>query len=73
MALVSKKAEKAEVILCKMENTDNEEEFKRLFIEAFPNDWKKICDKYTKEEKADKKAMGIRCPNQPHISIICIK
>ena len=58
MAVITKKDEKAMAVIEKMNNQYDEQEFKNLFKETYPNDWEKIIRKYQKEERKDVKGKG---------------
>lgn len=66
MAVVTKKEEKAETIIWMMTNRDDVEEFKKLFKEAYPEDYAKIFRVFNAEERKDKKGKGHPMP-RPNI------
>ena len=51
MAVVTKKEEKAETIIGMMTNGDDVEEFKKLFKEAYPDDYSKMFKVFNTEER----------------------
>lgn len=62
-AVVVKKQEKQENVLCQMTNRFDEEEFKKLFKEMYPDDWQRIKQKYAAEERKDEKGKGHPMPH----------
>ena len=63
MALIVKKEEKQENVLNHMTDCNDLEEFKRLFQEMYPDDWKRIQAKYAEEERKDTKGKGHPMPH----------
>lgn len=63
MAVVIKKAEKARLILEKMSDINNSEEFAEIFKSLYPIDYQKIEKKYRIEEQKDKKKKGHPMPD----------
>lgn len=55
MAVISKKDEKANMVIASMTDKQSEDEFKRRFKEMFPEDYVKIVKTYEKEERKTKK------------------
>lgn len=63
MAVVTKKEEKAETIIEMMTNKEDVEEFKKLFKEAYPDDYAKMFKVFNTEERKDKKGKGHPMPH----------
>lgn len=53
-AVVVKKEEKIANVFANMDNPDDINEFKSKFKEIYPNDWKRIINKYNEEERKTK-------------------
>ena len=62
MAIIKKKSEKAKAVIGEMNNPEDVEEFKRLFIQMYPDDYVKIRKTYSSEERKDKKGKGHPMP-----------
>lgn len=63
MAVIIKKEEKAETIIGMMINKEDEEEFKKLFKEIYPDDYAKMFKVFNAEERKDKKGKGHPMPH----------
>ena len=63
MSVIIKRDEKAETILCKMQDINNPEEFINLFKVEYPTDYQRIVKTYNDEERKDKKGKGHPMPH----------
>lgn len=65
MAVILKKDEKVNAILDMMSDITNADEFAKLFLQQYPDDYSRIQKTYNKEEWKDKKGKGhpMPCPD----------
>ena len=63
MPVITKKDEKFQAVWNAMSNKNDINEFKDKFKEMYPDDWKKICANYNKEERKDTKHIGHPMPH----------
>ena len=62
MSVVVKKEEKVNKVFDAMSNVHDMQEFKDIFREMYPDDWKRIISTYNKEERKDTKGKGHPMP-----------
>lgn len=62
MSVIVKKDEKVNSVLDVMNNSNDIEEFKRLFKDMYPTDWERILKNYAKHERKDVKHKGHPMP-----------
>lgn len=62
MSVVVKKEEKVNKVFDVMSDIHDMQEFKNMFKEMYPDDWKRIISTYNKEERKDTKGKGHPMP-----------
>lgn len=62
MSVIKKKEEKVNKVFDSMPDIHDMQEFKNIFIEMYPDDWKRIISTYNKEERKDTKGKGHPMP-----------
>lgn len=62
MFVVAKKEEKVNKVFDAMPDIHDMQEFKNIFMEMYPDDWKRIISTYNKEEHKDTKGKGHPMP-----------
>lgn len=61
-SVIVKKDEKVKSVFEAMQNIDDVNEFKQLFISMYPNDWKRVQQRYMEHEERDTKRKGHPMP-----------
>ena len=62
ISVVVKKEEKVNKVFDVMSDIHDMQEFKNMFKEMYPDDWKRIISTYNKEERKDTKGKGHQMP-----------
>lgn len=61
-SVIPKKEEKVKVVFAAMQNTDNLQDFKALFKTMYPDDWKRVIQRYNEHERRDTEGKGHPMP-----------
>ncbi|MGE9942456.1 hypothetical protein ACQRBH_12870 [Bariatricus sp. SGI.161] len=61
-SVIVKKEEKVKAVFAAMQDKNNMQEFKDLFKSMYPDDWKRINQRYMQHERRDTKGKGHPMP-----------